>query len=192
MPNTSAPASPHTTVLPKASHRPSDRERALREHETGQVQGTTRRRPQDGTGRELSPALLKLIGAAEVAGALGLVLPGAPTITTRLVPTAAFGLAIIMLGAIVTHARRGELPSIAVNLVLLALAVFVAVERIGPHRSEPLQEVAYPGDAGDVERPQAEPDSVTDRLSSTLPDTQERRADRALRCSGVDQSVRCR
>lgn len=88
--------------------------------------------PRMGWAEDLSSGVLKLIGAAEVAGAVGLILPGAFDVATGLVPAAAIGLAVVMLGAIVTHVRRGELPNVAVNLVLLALAVFVAVERIGP------------------------------------------------------------
>lgn len=79
-----------------------------------------------------SPGLIKLIGAAEVLGALGLILPGAFDVATWLVPAAAIGLAVIMAGAVVVHARRGETQSVVMNVVLLALAVFVAVERIGP------------------------------------------------------------
>jgi uncharacterized membrane protein YphA (DoxX/SURF4 family) len=83
---------------------------------------------------DFSPGVLKLIGAAEVAGAAGLILPGAFDVATWLVPTAAIGLAALMLGAVATHTRRREYPNIGINLVLLALAVFVAIERIGPER----------------------------------------------------------
>jgi hypothetical protein len=38
-----------------------------------------------------------------------------------------------MLGAAVTHARRKESPNIVVNIVLLALAAFVAWGRFGPY-----------------------------------------------------------
>jgi hypothetical protein len=78
--------------------------------------------------------LIKFIGVAEIAGAVGLILPGAFDIATGLVPAAAIGLALLMVGAAITHLRRGEYPNVAVNAALLALAVFVAVERIGPHR----------------------------------------------------------
>lgn len=88
--------------------------------------------PRMGWVEPMPAGLVKLIGGAEVAGALGLVLPGAFDVATALVPAAAIGLAVIMAGAVVTHARRGEWPSAAMNVVLLALAVFVAVERIGP------------------------------------------------------------
>jgi hypothetical protein len=38
-----------------------------------------------------------------------------------------------MVGAVITHARRRELPMIAGNLVLLALAAVVAWGRFGPY-----------------------------------------------------------
>lgn len=80
-----------------------------------------------------SPTSIKLIGAAEILGALGLVLPALTWIAPVLTPLAAVGLAVVMVGAIVTHGRRGETPMIAVNAVLLALAVFVAWGRFGPY-----------------------------------------------------------
>lgn len=88
--------------------------------------------PRMGWAEAYSPGMLTLIGAAEVLGALGLVLPGALDVATWLVPAAAIGLAVIMVGAVLTHLRRGEGQSAVLNAVLLALAVFVAVERLGP------------------------------------------------------------
>jgi uncharacterized membrane protein YphA (DoxX/SURF4 family) len=88
--------------------------------------------PRMGWVDPMPAGLVRLIGAAEVAGALGLVLPGALDVATGLVPAAALGLAVIMAGAVVTHARRQEWSSVGLTVVLLALAVFVAVERIGP------------------------------------------------------------
>ncbi|PKV76936.1 DoxX family protein [Nocardia fluminea] len=88
--------------------------------------------PKMGWAEPFSEGLIKFIGAAEVAGALGLILPGLFGIATWLVPAAAIGLALVMAGAIITHARRAEWPNVVVTAVLLALAVFVAVERIGP------------------------------------------------------------
>jgi uncharacterized membrane protein YphA (DoxX/SURF4 family) len=81
---------------------------------------------------DLPVGLVKFIGAAEVLGAIGLILPGVFDVATWLVPTAAIGLAVLMVGAALTHLRRKEYPNVAMNLLLLALAVFVAVERIGP------------------------------------------------------------
>jgi uncharacterized membrane protein len=89
--------------------------------------------PQMGWAEAYPAGAIKLIGAAEVAGAAGLVLPGAFDVAAWLVPTAATGLAVTMAGAALTHLRRGEVPQVVTNVVLLALAVFVAVERFGPH-----------------------------------------------------------
>jgi uncharacterized membrane protein YphA (DoxX/SURF4 family) len=82
---------------------------------------------------DFSAGPLKLIGTAEVLGALGLILPGAFGIAPVLVPLAACGLAIIMIGAIITHARRKENQPIIINTVVLILALFVAIFRFGPN-----------------------------------------------------------
>lgn len=50
-----------------------------------------------------------------------------------LAPLAAIGLAVTMIGAVLTHARRKESQAIVINLVLLALALFVAWGRFGPY-----------------------------------------------------------
>jgi hypothetical protein len=86
-----------------------------------------------GWAEDVPDAGVKAIGALEILGAVGLVLPALLDTATVLVPLAAIGLAVLMLGAAVTHARRREYPNIAVNLVLAALALFVAVQRCGPH-----------------------------------------------------------
>ena len=74
---------------------------------------------------------VKGIGAVEVAGAIGLVLPWLTGIAPILTPIAAIGLALVQVGAAITHLRRGEGATVPVNLVLCALAVFVAVVRFG-------------------------------------------------------------
>ena len=74
---------------------------------------------------------VKGIGAVEVAGAIGLVLPWLTGIAPILTPIAAVGLALVQVGAAITHLRRGEGATVPVNLVLCALAVFVAVVRFG-------------------------------------------------------------
>lgn len=76
---------------------------------------------------DFSPAQIKLIGVAEVLGAIGLIVPPLTGILPVLAPLAAVGLAVLQVGAIVTHVRRKE--TIVPNLVILALAVFVAVTR---------------------------------------------------------------
>ncbi len=82
---------------------------------------------------DFSPRAIKLIGLVEVLGALGLVLPAVTGIAPILVPLAAVGLALVMVGAAITHARRGESQMIVVNVVLLLLAAFVAWGRFGPY-----------------------------------------------------------
>jgi uncharacterized membrane protein YphA (DoxX/SURF4 family) len=81
---------------------------------------------------EVQPGVIRLIAVAEILGVLGLILPGLTGIAPALTPVAAAGLAIVMAGAVVTHARRKEGKLVAVNLVILALTVVVAVGRFGP------------------------------------------------------------
>lgn len=82
---------------------------------------------------DFSAGVVKGIGALEVLGAIGLILPAALDIAPLLTPLAALGLAVVMAGAAVTHARRKESPTIVVNLVLLLLAAVVAWGRFGPY-----------------------------------------------------------
>jgi uncharacterized membrane protein YphA (DoxX/SURF4 family) len=72
-------------------------------------------------------ALVRFIGLVELAGALGMILPALTRILPFLTPLAALGFAIIQVLAIGTHASLGETGStLPMNLVLLALALFVA------------------------------------------------------------------
>jgi VIT1/CCC1 family predicted Fe2+/Mn2+ transporter len=63
---------------------------------------------------------------------VGLILPATLDIAPELVPIAAVGLILPMVGAIITHLRRREPKVVVLNLVLLALATFVAWGRFGP------------------------------------------------------------
>jgi uncharacterized membrane protein YphA (DoxX/SURF4 family) len=80
---------------------------------------------------DFSERTVKLIGVAEILGAVGLVLPAALDIVPVLTPLAASGLTLVMVLAAATHARRKELPMIGVNVVLGGLALFVAIMRFG-------------------------------------------------------------
>lgn len=82
---------------------------------------------------DFSAGTVKLIGTLEILGAVGLILPGLVGIATVLVPLAAVGLGLIMVGAAVTHGRRGEAQMIVGNVGLLVLAAFVAWGRFGPY-----------------------------------------------------------
>ena len=90
-----------------------------------------------GWAQDVSPNNIRLIGLAEILGAIGLVMPAAMHIAPILVPLAAVGLALLMAGAVAVHARRKEPVNVVVNLVLIALAVVVAWGRFGPYSFTP-------------------------------------------------------
>jgi len=73
-----------------------------------------------------SQTQIRLIGVLEILGAVSLVLPALTGILPWLTPLAAVGLALLMVGAILTHLRRAEYPNLIGNIILLALTVFVA------------------------------------------------------------------
>ena len=74
---------------------------------------------------------VKAIGTLEVLAAIGLILPALLGVSRILVPLAATGLVLLMIGAAITHARRGEYPNIGANAVLAALAATIAIFRFG-------------------------------------------------------------
>ncbi len=86
--------------------------------------------PKMGWANDFSSGFVKFIGAAELAGALGLVLPWLSGIAPILTPLAGLGLVVIMLGAAATHFRRSEIPLAVPPLVLAALAAFVVYGRL--------------------------------------------------------------
>jgi len=79
---------------------------------------------------------LRFIGVAEVAGALGLILPGLLRIWPELTPLAARGLVIIMSGA-TALSLQGGIAAALVPLVVGILAGFVVYGRtqLAPHQA---------------------------------------------------------
>jgi hypothetical protein len=75
-------------------------------------------------------ALVRFIGVSELAAALGLVLPAATRVRPMLTPIAAGGLVLVMALAAAFHLSRGEAQMLPFNLVLGALAAFVAWGRM--------------------------------------------------------------
>jgi hypothetical protein len=76
---------------------------------------------------------VKTLGAVEVLGAVGLLLPALLAIAPVLVPLAALGLGLIMFGAAFVEFRRKEFGHVLVNLTYLALIAFVVWGRFfGP------------------------------------------------------------
>ena len=76
-----------------------------------------------------SDTRFKLLGLAEVLGAVGLIVPWLTGIAPILTPAAAVGLGLLQVGAAVFHGRRAEYKQWPVNAVFLALAVFIAAAR---------------------------------------------------------------
>ena len=72
------------------------------------------------------PWLVRVIGTAELAGALGLVLPSALRVQPVLTPVAASLLTLVMGMAATFHVMIGEPPMMVPSLVLGSLAAFVA------------------------------------------------------------------
>ena len=73
---------------------------------------------------------MRAIGILEILGAVGLILPALTGILPWLTPLAASALALLMVFAIVFHARRpGEGANIVFNVVLGIVALVIAVGR---------------------------------------------------------------
>jgi hypothetical protein len=82
---------------------------------------------------DFTAAQIRRIGAVELLGAVGLILPAVLDIAPILVPIAAVGLAVTMACAVLVHLRRGDgVAAAAPAAVLGLLALFVAVGRFGP------------------------------------------------------------
>lgn len=86
---------------------------------------------------KLSPLpapFFKFIGVCEVAGALGLILPGVLRVRTDLTALAALGLVIIMIGAVVTTVVTAGLGPAVLPFAVGVLAAIVARGRWEPRR----------------------------------------------------------
>jgi hypothetical protein len=81
-------------------------------------------------------ALVRFIGASELLGAIGLVLPSITRILPRLSALAGLGLTVVMVLAMAFHVSRGEMYGIPPTLVLGLLSAFVAWGRF---RKAPIQ-----------------------------------------------------
>ena len=81
---------------------------------------------------DASVGFVKTLGVLEVLAAVGLILPAALDIAPVLVPVTAICWVLLMVGAMITHGRRGESKFVALNLIYLALAAFIAWGRFGP------------------------------------------------------------
>lgn len=74
---------------------------------------------------EFPETMVRLIGAVDLAGGLGLILPAATRIAPRLTVWAALGCVLLQLCAIVFHLGRGETSVLPLNGILLAFCAFI-------------------------------------------------------------------
>jgi uncharacterized membrane protein YphA (DoxX/SURF4 family) len=91
---------------------------------------TARAKDQMAWTKRHSDNFVRFVGAAEILGAIGLILPILTGILSWLTPVAAVGLALIQILAIFTeHVPAKEFKGLPFNVVLLVLAIFVAYGR---------------------------------------------------------------
>jgi uncharacterized membrane protein YphA (DoxX/SURF4 family) len=72
---------------------------------------------------------LKIIGTLEVLGGIGLILPSWTRVMSFLSPMSALGLVVIMIGAVVSHARQNEVQQAVGTGVITLLLAFVVLGR---------------------------------------------------------------
>ena len=75
---------------------------------------------------DIPAALVRFIGASELLGGIGMILPAVTRIRPALTALAASGLALIMILAMIFHFTRGEYAAIGVNAAFAAMALVVA------------------------------------------------------------------
>jgi hypothetical protein len=83
---------------------------------------------------EFSPVVLKVLGAVDLIGALGLALPDAFGFGAVWTPITAIGVVLMMICAVVFHVRRGERFQAGITCSLLLAAAIIAWLRLGPYR----------------------------------------------------------
>ena len=83
----------------------------------------------------LPGSFLHFIGACEILGAIGLVLPGILRIRTGLTPLAAAALVVIMIGATAVNLKTGQRGAALTTVIVGLLLVLVAYNRrrMAPH-----------------------------------------------------------
>jgi putative oxidoreductase len=90
----------------------------------------TRENPMMTWAHGQSDGYIRFVGTAELLGALGVILPLLTGILPWLTPLAAIGLSLIQLLAIfVVHLPKKEYGVIPVNVIALALSIFVVIGR---------------------------------------------------------------
>jgi hypothetical protein len=83
----------------------------------------------NGWAEDFSERSIKIIGALEFIGVFGLIVPEGAHKAEILTPIAAVGLALLQVGAAITHIRRREYQVLAINVPLILALTYVAVGR---------------------------------------------------------------
>ncbi|MET9243516.1 DoxX family protein [Nonomuraea sp. NPDC003709] len=81
---------------------------------------------------DASAGFVRTLGVLELLAAVGLIVPAVLGIAPVLVAVTAVCWILLMVGAVITHGRRGEAAFVVLNLIYLAVAAFVAWGRFGP------------------------------------------------------------
>jgi hypothetical protein len=74
---------------------------------------------------QYSATFVRFIGLVDLAGGIGILLPALTRVLPRLTVLAALGCSMLQVLALVFHISRGEAPVTPLNVVLLALSLFV-------------------------------------------------------------------
>jgi hypothetical protein len=82
----------------------------------------------------VSPGFVRATGVLDLLAAAGLVLPAAFGVAPVLVPLAAVGVVLLMIGAGIVRLRYGSRKAIVGDAAYLILAAFVAWGRLGPEQ----------------------------------------------------------
>jgi hypothetical protein len=74
---------------------------------------------------QYSEGFVRFVGLVDLAGGVGILLPALTRILPNLTVLAALGCSVLQVFALVFHVSRGEMPVTPLNVVLLALSLFV-------------------------------------------------------------------
>jgi hypothetical protein len=82
--------------------------------------------------QDANAGFVKTLGVLELLAAIGLILPAVLDLAPVMVPVTAVCWVLLMVGAMITHGRLGQVKFVMVNVVYFAVAVFIAWGRFGP------------------------------------------------------------
>jgi len=85
---------------------------------------------------DFSSGMVRFIGASELLGGIGLLLPSLLRIRPFLTPLAALGLFMVMVFAFIYHVNKGEYELLPINSILGTIALFIVW---GRYKKVPIQ-----------------------------------------------------